>query len=1713
MRRVLALVLVTVFSLQTTASAASSSQLQGPNIQPLLSAIEGTPIFALLTGQETRYAAMHAPRPQTLRIQRDSYRPDVSHTRFARAVVRYGEPGRAPEMTHKIPLAKEAPRDPLAVTRSIPRAAATVAPIGAPPAVICQVKARVGTPMLCGQPTPTIPPRTPTPAPSATPTPVRTPTPTPAPTPTPTPRPTNTPTPTPIPVTPTPSPTATPSASPLPTPGTGVNSWWTYEEKPLAGIGKAMVNVANGNLLVQADDVDIPGRGIDLAFRRTYNSQSTHDSAGTDGSTPSVYGNGWTNTFDTHLAYNGYVMSVYDLDGARYDFTPNGSGGWSPPPGLQGTTLTPASTPVTGYVWTKKNGTVYYFYSPQQPSASAGYAGRLYQILGRNQNNYVQFNYTWTGGNSSSSQNLATITVAHSDGQSLLLTFGQFGSYTELASITRPDGQLMTYDYDTSGDLIAVNRPGNATDDATRTATITTLTEEYWYYSGTHELQTAAGPRYVWCAANTPGNSDGSYYSFVYSANTPQGEVTGINDYAAVNFTPNDGTGQALSSASTGYLEWHQDTLAYSGGSTTFTDTDGHSSIWTFDGSGRVTETQDWTSTSGLWLVTNGTWDSMNDLLSSTDPRGNITTYTYDGNGNTLSVQKPSVSTSYGIGSPTSVYTYDQYNNLTSYCDPIFEWPSGNVPCGQISGATYYVYDYADSNEPFGVLVNSYTPMGYERTIAYSGGAVFDNYGLPSSVTGGSYTQNDGTVRTPTQSFTYDTYGNLATYNKGNGAWTLTYDSLNRNITREDPDNVTSYTCYNLDGSVSLTRSASQYAADGNTPCSSVAPSTSAGVSKSYDADGNPLTELHHHACLALSGCQAGLTSKWYDGEDRLVEVKQPQDGNDAYAFAWMTRYIYDVSAGQPQSINGGATDFPAYGNLYKTQECIQGTNVQLSGPAQAVLATPAPPTNTPSAPTYSNSCSFADLRGNTFDALDRSMTKYEVAAGSAPEQTSLYDTNGQYGLLSEKTNPTGQTDTLSYDNDGHLSTEQFSDGVTPNRGFAYDPDAREVSLTSATMGMQTHTYDADSRLTSASDSASEQDPGTITYGYYPDGMRSSLSLSVPGLSFSQANLFEYSYRADGERSSLVTALGAGNNTFGWTYSNAGRELSQSDPLVGMNTGNAVSGASPYNIGSKTLAYDGYGRLSSLTLPRALNPKGSIEYDLEDAEVSSTYASAATPVLQHTTRNELGGVNQTSQYANGVSCTTVGETCTFDSRSGEMLQQQALVTPDGITPFYAVHAYTYDAAGRETVDTLTCGTAAPLQATRSYDTDNHIAQQNVAAMFSSNSSCTTQSPDAAYQQTLSYSWGADGRLANFSATSYYPGQTPPSSTNTSAAHWDGDDLLYVSLEGVGLELYVEKLGWMTQGSNGIWTLVIYDRDQTGTAVDRHAANSSTSYAWFSQLTLDVIHLYGSANAACKGGIMSGVACSGVTTTPIAATAGGASCAIPPTNNQECANAPTISNPILDASREDGYFDGTLSLQGVRAYDPNLNQWTTPDAYSGDVHDPMSQHPYMWNDNNPVQYSDPSGYIVDLNLIQDVAPDLGQKVTNAVVSAVGTAVKGFKDFSDGLRSVIENDLPDPGSAGPGTVGNPSESSGGPGAGKRFSPSTRAQAAEVAGKRCVYCGRETVSGGRGGNAQQTDHGVPKSKGGNNTLGNANNACRDCNLQKGTKPAQSQVKPPND
>ncbi len=93
-------------------------------------------------------------------------------------------------------------------------------------------------------------------------------------------------------------------SNPLP-PTTGINHYWDYTETPIGGVGRYLVNTGTGNLLVQADDMAIPHKGVGLAFRRTYNSQSYHDYERRDNSQPSNYGEGWTNNWDAHIAWIG----------------------------------------------------------------------------------------------------------------------------------------------------------------------------------------------------------------------------------------------------------------------------------------------------------------------------------------------------------------------------------------------------------------------------------------------------------------------------------------------------------------------------------------------------------------------------------------------------------------------------------------------------------------------------------------------------------------------------------------------------------------------------------------------------------------------------------------------------------------------------------------------------------------------------------------------------------------------------------------------------------------------------------------------------------------------------------------------------------------------------------------------------------------------------------------------------------------------------------------------------------------------------------------------------------------------------------------------------------------------------------------------------------------------------------------------------------------
>ena len=57
---------------------------------------------------------------------------------------------------------------------------------------------------------------------------------------------------------------------------------------------------------------------------------------------------------------------------------------------------------------------------------------------------------------------------------------------------------------------------------------------------------------------------------------------------------------------------------------------------------------------------------------------------------------------------------------------------------------------------------------------------------------------------------------------------------------------------------------------------------------------------------------------------------------------------------------------------------------------------------------------------------------------------------------------------------------------------------------------------------------------------------------------------------------------------------------------------------------------------------------------------------------------------------------------------------------------------------------------------------------------------------------------------------------------------------------------------------------------------------------------------------------------------------------------------------------DGTTDGLATFQGARAYSGSLGAWLSPDDLDGNAYSPMSQKSYVWNADDPLLFTDPTG---------------------------------------------------------------------------------------------------------------------------------------------------------
>ncbi len=1406
---------------------------------------------------------------------------------------------------------------------------------------------------------------------------------------------------------------------------TGEKPWWTFEGSAVPGVGPAEINVANQNLFLQSTDLRMTHRWATIEFTRVYNSLSQHDFAGTDGSQPSNYGNGWTNNLDAHVAVNSgqngnFGISVYAGDGARYDYLPTDSTEtvFTPPPG-QHATLTTDSTHCN-YYWNLRSGTTLQFHTPvtdrTKPCAVTprfgGQGGRLVTVYGRNQRSQIGLNYSWDGGIASSAATLNQITMVV-DGvtTAATLTFANFGSVDSNGTACSPvkatrllqtlawmDGTVTTYKYDCAGNLVEVDKPSNQPG-APCASGGSGCSEERYAYDVNHFMTAAAGGK--WSAGlsdptNLTTGSKGSYVVMTPVAGTAA--IATLAHVGEINPTIADGisSGPVQPSMPTGNVTYRTATITTTGTSATWSDTDGHKNVYTFDSSGlgRVAQTTYSTGATTQLSNTSG-WDNANNRVYQTDLNGNRTDFAYDADGNRIASAQPAIKTlSQGtmqLIRPTALSAYDQYDNLIAYCDANWvtnnghNWDGVSTPyacpatIGTASSPGPTVYKWSDGSggyEPFGELTEAYTPTGYHLHYAYSGAAEGGSsgnagvdFGSVTTVTGDSVTQPSGTF-SPTLQIVYDQYGSRICANSGAGWAVAAYDTMERVKAVGDADDasVQQAACPKTPGIAGSTISQTfTYMQNGAVATVQNPPELAAGVSTSYtyDRDGNERTATTHFGCTPGASCSAGVTQKWYDGDDRLVEVMLPTDASDGLT-PWPTRYLYDLTqngtngASNQLTAGGVTTQFAAHGNLFSVQTYL---------PSNSYVSQPG----------------WRDQKGWAYDNADRPTASYILKPSHDGSQTLLkfsvgYDstpsgvtTSGNNGLLSSIVDSLGYYENFGYDALDRMTNTAYTNSSTDARSITYDPVGRVLSSTKGAV-TNSYSYTPDGLL-KESDVTGISSPLQLTYGYYSSGLRSSLSVKQGTAFPSTTDLVDYQYRNDGLLSSMAVNYATGGRptqTFSFAYTSAGRLSSQTDPLS----------ASP----SVSESYDSYGRVANYGIPAGTYGFSSSSYDDEGEPMSySAYTPSQTVSNTFNVRGELTQfVQQTGAATTSIDFdglllpqTNVVGQQTIDPLSATQLAATTNAystppmpaTPNCPTTTRTSSSWQFDGAGRESNATLSAlqqnaNSIIPCpetivqtqaQSTMSYDTANHLTQVATTGTTTTNGSTVQDIP-----VTMSYQYDGAEHVRQISGDPSRSSVSGYSPTSSESVFWDGNDVLFTTdANGKLDDLKIGAFADITAaGSNA--GLTVWDRELDGQQISYH--NASGVGPWKAPTTW---------------------------------TSGGYNLTSP-----DQFGILFTTKPRLDA-----LTDLHTTFVGIRTLDEASLNFTTPDASSGGLADPLSLKPYVYAADNPLQYSDPSGNDVDPNCppscLTASPPQSGVTIGGnpitaiiGVFAAIGGSVSGF-----------------------------------------------------------------------------------------------------------------------
>ncbi|WP_181574252.1 RHS repeat-associated core domain-containing protein [Microbacterium sp. SMR1] len=726
---------------------------------------------------------------------------------------------------------------------------------------------------------------------------------------------------------------AVPSNTVAGAPGTGELPWFPFHDFSLSSDSTAQVNLANGNLLLKANDLIVPGPGYALRHDRFYNGLSTQRGS---------LGGGWHSSngaYDIGLVNMGSYADYHGPNGLHLRFERVGTtADFKGPPGSNMTARQDTSSGD------------YYMTLTENKSGDQMMFSTHGILSATRDRNGVGSSYSYSGGD--------LMSIYHTSGRSLSMQRDWASGGTELQGVkdsagrevkytydpnsgalktaTSPDGKVTTYTYDATGRLASIVLPAAA-------AATTTIS---FSYDSSHRVtkvtqQSGVTTSFAYNAGTTTVTDPNGKVS-TYTIDS-SGRVTAAKD--ALNRTrTQEWTANSDIAKTTDGFGTNNSTYTYDGSGnrtnaqmptgaaaaavyavgancsapntgTAFqpkcsTDDAGNKKQYQYDAAGNQTKQTDTTGSTPVveFERTYGNCGGFGGQVCTTkDGNGNITTYAYNSKGDLTKVTPPAP-----MGATT--YTHDSLGRVATVTD-------GN---GHKTSYQYDIRDrlvlttFADGQN----VVSSYYDNGLERTRVDSGGGS-SSYSYDHQ---GRIVKQTGPRSGVSQTYTYDKAGNMLTYADGGGTTTYTYDAANQLKSLREPNGICpsagapaadsgcvlfeydvngaetkrllpggATTVTTRDGSGRPTRITSK-AADG---------STAVDIGYSYAAANGDRANVQKRTAHKEQGITAGaVTSYTYDSRNRLTLAEEKTSTTVSASWA----YKYDANSNRTQQVRAGST-------------------------------------------------------------------------------------------------------------------------------------------------------------------------------------------------------------------------------------------------------------------------------------------------------------------------------------------------------------------------------------------------------------------------------------------------------------------------------------------------------------------------------------------------------------------------------------------------------------------------------------------------------------------------------------------------------------------------------------------------------------------------------------------------------------------------------------